>query len=365
MGVISTELCNQTLDMLVQAYVKALGTAGTGYGMGEPEGAFGAADAMVDLRTLLASEGDPQAHCGRAAETLQDALSSLSIVGSKSRAFIAALNRHARQFGGANYSSLETLLQYRNAGGGGTWAALQDYRWRDLYNAMFGGSTYPEEYNLYCEILQGATFTQGMGGFAVSGAGAGVYTDAPLVSPLIAGSSVSKIDNSKFAGGIPQLVVSGLAGNGLVTVTGIGYDPATKAITASVTWTVTVTANGTWYFTGGTAPANALIIDVTNIGIAAGITAGQLYVNAQRPPLRSGTVGADTVTATTVGLDDNASSENDFYVGLQIGTNADNYTLRTISAYDGNTKVATVSVAWATNPTASTSLYRVLRKAIS
>jgi hypothetical protein len=352
MGVIAAEELNLAIDDMVWAYVKALGTAGSGYGIGQPEGAYGSGKYLQDGYSRLgnSTNPDPIIDFGKAWRSFRDSVDPETIFGEKARALVAAMDRHARRFGGANYSTLETLLRYFNTGAGGTWTMLQDRRWRDIFNAVKGGSNYPEEYNLFFEVLQGSTY-------------------ANAVRKLVVGTGETAgqtIDHTLSAGGIPALNVSSFAGSSdTVTITGTFYDPATKAIETAKTVTFTVGNNGRFYRVGGTAAANALLISLTAIAAGANITAGTtIYAEAERPALRSGTVGA-TVTNTTVELDAGASAVNDFYNGLTIGTNADRYTWRTISDYDGNTKIATVSVAWATNPTGSTSLFRIRRPEIS
>jgi hypothetical protein len=68
------------------------------------------------------------------------------------------------------------------------------------------------------------------------------------------------------------------------------------------------------------------------------------------PVLRYGTAQAGA--ASTITLDVGASSITDYYVGLAVaitlGTGAGQ--IRTISAYNGTSKVATVSASWTTNP---------------
>ena len=70
----------------------------------------------------------------------------------------------------------------------------------------------------------------------------------------------------------------------------------------------------------------------------------------KQPVLRYGIAQAGA--ASTITLDAGASSITDYYVGLAVaitsGTGAGQ--IRTISAYNGTSKVATVSAAWTTNP---------------
>lgn len=75
------------------------------------------------------------------------------------------------------------------------------------------------------------------------------------------------------------------------------------------------------------------------------------------PVVRSGTVGADGITGTTVKLDSSASAIDDFYNGCVIYTSDGD--ARIITNYDGATKLVTVGAAWETNPTASTSTYLI------
>lgn len=351
---------NLFLDYCARYYERLRGYSGTTYGMGESGDTERSAGAVADILAAIAATADSSIINGLYSATvdLQTASQVEKIAAQKLRNFLQQTEGLIRGLGISGVTSLSTYLAYYNTGAGGTWTALQNPAFRELYHGWRGA--YPSNYNLFFEVVQagvwrGTTYTNALAKFVVSGAGAGATTDGVA------------IDSTKYCGGIPAINVSSLTGNGVVTVTGTFFDPATGAVETSKTALFTITAAGHFYRdtgTPGTAATNALLIDVTTITIAAGITAGTFYVEAERPALRSGTCGADVVTNTTVGLDDSASSINDFYVGCEIATNADRYTKRTISDYDGTTKVATVSVAWATNPTASTSLFRVFRPGV-
>lgn len=350
---IGTEPLNKILDKTTSAYLRALGTSGSGYGTGLSTDTFGAADAIDDIKSFIQETGDltVQTELGSGALRLESAYTVTELTKNSMRGWIATLDSHIRRAGSANYSNTESLLRYLNVTDSTKWQALQHPRWRDLYYAV--RNSYPEEYNVYFEVLQGGsfdgtTFTNGLRRLLV-----GTGETAGFTS----------MDPTKYCGGIPALVVTNFAGtSGTVTVTGTFYNPATQTTASGVTATFTVGGNGRFYRVGGTAATDALIVSCSAISAAGSITAStNIYVEAERPALRSGTCGADTVTSTTVGLDDNASSINDFYIGYEIATNADNYTKRTITAYNGTTKVATVGSAWATNPTASTSLFRIYR----
>lgn len=352
MALIAVESLNKALDEIVSAYMRIDGTSTSGYGMGESGDTYGAAARLEDLQAIILQTADASV-----IETILGSVNSaktnitaLRICGAQLRAVKAALDRHFRSIGSANYSSLETFLRRYNTGESSKWQCLQAPEWSALYNAIAGAR--PEEYNCYFEVLQGSTYANAVAKWVVTGAGTGTFTDGIA------------IDTTYYAGGIPALVTSGLTGSGDVTVTGTFYDPATKTTETSKTCIFTVSANGRAYrktSTNGNAAADALLVGVDSVSAAAGITAGTIYVEAERPAFRAGTLGADTVTSTTAGLDDNASSINDFYVGYEIATSADAYTKRTITAYNGTTKVVTVGSNWATNPTASSSLFRVYR----
>jgi hypothetical protein len=362
MAILTTEALNKMLDELVHAMVLAEGdnTAGSGYpngyGVGTEGGSSGAAGRLQQILTDLGAESDASI-AGAFQPTLArviDDVSAIKLIGRAVRRYLGRLNSHARQYGGSNFSSIETWLTYLNTGGGGPWAGLQDQRWRDLYYQF--ATAYPSVHNVYCEVLQGTAderrhlYTNALYKVVFSGAGAGTPTDGV------------QIDSTQFAGGVPALIMSGLSGLGSITITGTFFNPSTGAIETGKTAVFSVAANGRHYrAAGGTAHASALILGVDSASLPAGITAGTFYIEAERPALRVGTAQAGA--ATTITLDAGASSIDDFYNGLQIGHSGDRYTWRTITDYVGSTRVATVNAAWATNPTSSDT-FRVLRKRV-
>ena len=292
MSVLSVANLNSIMDSVLHGYVKLVGTSGSGYGMGS--GSYGTYDKIDDAVTTLAGAGnlDASVDFGRGLLALRDAMIPATRFAEQARAFVSQLDRHFSRFGSSNFSNTETFLKYYNTGSGGTWTALQDRNWRTIYNAIRGGTTYPANYNLYFEVLQGTLddaahlYTNGLGKFVATGAGTGNFTKAVVEGSLIdGGSTTGSVDSTKYAGGVGSLKVSGLTGTGNVTVTGIGFDPATRAVTTSKTWITSVTANGDTAVVvgGGTAPANCLLVMVTNITIAAGISAGTIYVEGKRP----------------------------------------------------------------------------------
>ena len=121
--------------------------------------------------------------------------------------------------------------------------------------------------NLYYEVLQA------------------VYANA-LAKLVVAGTAFTAgvvVDQTKYAGGTPQINVTAITGSGLVTVTGTAFNPATQQTVAGVTWTATASSTSVIALTPGTAPSNSLIGAVSAISVAAGITAGTIYVEAARP----------------------------------------------------------------------------------
>jgi hypothetical protein len=175
-----------------------------------------------------------------------------------------------------------------------------------------------------------------------------------------------------------------------LTNTTISTSQAVNSVTSAVTANVTQ-----W---GGTAVASATVrADLINIaGAAVSTTTAQLGVNAVQAggtawgsgaitaasiadgAIDRATFAADTGlqtvrsntaqagAATSITLDAGASSTTDFFDGCTIlltgGTGSGQY--RLVTAYNGTTKVATVTPAWATNPD-NTSTFAILPRGIA
>jgi hypothetical protein len=289
MAVIDATNLNLILDNILLGRLAAIGTS-AGYGLGDATN-FGAYEAVDDAFDALGAMTDADATIdfGRQLRTFRNLFNGSSRYGEWAKAPIIAMDRHCARFGASNYSDLNTYLTYLNTVGT-KWEALQDPSFYDFYYSI--KRAYPAVNNVYFEALQGAfdlddhLYTHGLGRFVATGAGTGNFTAGVVEGGLITGGS---IDSSKYCGGFLKLKVSGLAGTGNVTVTGIFYDPATKAVTTSATMITNITGDGTTtaVIGGGTAPADALIIRVTNITTAAGITAGTIYAESHRPSGRS------------------------------------------------------------------------------
>lgn len=253
----------------------------TGYGIGE-DGftnlASGTADNIVSY-VLSTADATVIEYLLTPANRIADVTEAARFTRDRFRNLWEKLEALVRLLGISGVTSIETYLAYYNTGAGGTWTALQNPAWYDLYYKWKGA--YPHLTNPYFEIIKdgiwrGTSYANALGRFVVSGAGAGTFTDGAAV------------DYTKYAGGTGKINVSSLTGSGNVTITGLGMNPATRAVTASVTWITSISGTGltTVVVGGGTAPADCLLVDVTNVTIAAGITAGTFYIEAHKPASR-------------------------------------------------------------------------------
>jgi len=265
-------------DRLCQAYERMRGGSSYGIGVvGDTTYSYGALDDLLgDISTT--ADADVIGGLYSTAKVARDSTYAERIAVRQMQGILERLAGLCRAAAiDSSITNIETFLTYYNTGAGGEWNALMPGpQWRELYYQW--KRAYPSVGNCYFKIVQGGTFrgttyTNALGKFVSSGAGTGTFTDGAAV------------DTTKYAGGLPFLVTSGLAGSGNLTITGTGWNPATNAITASVTWIVAVTVDGSLAITpgAGTAPADCLINDVTNMTTAAGITAGTFYVEGRAP----------------------------------------------------------------------------------
>jgi hypothetical protein len=273
---LSTANFNLFMDRMCQYYERMRG--GSAYGIGESGDTDKAYDAVTDLLTDITATADSSVIGGlyNTALKIQTETSGVKVA---TRLLTPAMIRLEGLIRGLALTSVDTVedyLTYYNIGTGGDWNTLAPPQWRELYYQW--RRAYPALYNCYFEILEGGTFrgttyTNALAKFEVTGAGTGNYTNGAAV------------DYTKYCGGVGKLKVSSLTGTGNVTVTGLGINPATGAVTASSTWITSITGDGTTTMTvgAGTAPADCLLVDVTNVTIAAGITAGTIYVECHKP----------------------------------------------------------------------------------
>lgn len=269
---------NLFADHLCQAYERIRGGSSYGVGVvGDTDKAYGALD---DLLGAISATADADIIGGAytVAKIARDAMYAERIAVRTFQGVLERLNALVRAANiDSSITGVETWLAYYNTGAGGDWNALMPGpQWREIYYQW--KRAYPAVGNLYFEIVQGGTFrgttyTNALGKFEVTGAGTGNFTNGAAV------------DTAKYAGGLPKINATSLTGSGNVTITGTGWNPATNAITASVTWITSLSGTGLTAIVpgAGTAPADCLINDVTNITIAAGITAGTFYIEAHKP----------------------------------------------------------------------------------
>lgn len=292
MSVISTANLNLAMDHILRIYARSLGLSGVAYGVGDDNGTYGASASVAAALAVIVASGDSQVQQDlittfNRADTAKGVSDYVYWLTKRLKDGLDVHIRNRSGLGGSGVTNLLTYLEYLNYGTGTKWQALQDGRiLRPWIYALLG--SYPSVRTCYFEVLQGTLdaanhlYSLGMGRFVASGAGAGTFTAATLEGDLITnGSGFGMIDTSKYAPAIPHIVVSGITGSGVVTVTGKGYLPDGTTETGK-TWTVTASANTTYALAVGTAAADSRIYEVTNIGIAAGISAGTIYVQAMR-----------------------------------------------------------------------------------
>lgn len=287
MATITNAALNLFLDDMTRLHMRMIGTQASGYGLGQNGQDWGAIQVLNDLINpdlLAANDLQPIVNIGTSVLNLEAAFTPFGQTASTLSSVFVALQTHLTAARLVGVSSVNSYLGYYNVGTGGTWLVQQHHAFKDLHDA-WSPQACLDPWNSYFEVLQGVTdlyanqtFNNALGKFVVSGAGAGAFTAGYVV------------DATKYAGGTPQLNVSGLAGSGIVTVTGTAFDPMAKAATAGKTWTVNVNANGRVALVpggGSPAPANSLICADSNVTIAAGITAGTIYVEGARPAGRA------------------------------------------------------------------------------
>lgn len=269
MALIAASDLNDVLDAAVLYAQRTVGTEATDLGIGVVDGSWGAAGAAGEIRDVLLAMTDlePVEALSAAALALGRSTSGIAIAAERLSALLAAVQSHGTRFGLPNVSNLDGLLSWFNVVDATNWQTLQAPFWRDLFAAWQGGTTGPSVWNVYFEVLQGATYANGLRKLVVG-------------TGETAGFSV---DGTKYCGGFPKVKVSGLSGSGTVTVTGDAYDPASRARQVGKTWTAAISGDGTVALTVGTAPANSLIAACSAIEAGVGISAGTFVVEAHRP----------------------------------------------------------------------------------
>ena len=252
---IATADFNTEMDRLIQAWRRLR------------DGVVASLDAIEELDSLTFSDFSSRADLSPANATTKARLDPDTVSARDFKGLLTRIERHVQVHGG--YGSLDAFLSALNPTTGTKWTGLQNWRLRDLWQLWKGAGQVPSVHNLYFELLQGATYANALAKLVVSGA---VFTTG------------SAVDTSKYAGGFGYLLVSGFAGStDIVTVTGTQFNPATRTATAGKTWTASVTGNGSFALTAGTADADSLIAAVSAIAAGGSISGGTIYVEARRP----------------------------------------------------------------------------------
>lgn len=232
-------------------------------------GSSGASQKAVDLQTLTLQLNDYQQEIAllQPSEAVRTASRADVYAPSTISVYLSALSNLCAQAGISGVTDLNSFATYYNITHTTKWQCLFAPDFRELYGLWRNG-TYPSPHNVYFEVLQGATFTNGLRRLIVGTGETAGYA----------------IDESAYAGGYAQVKWSGASGSGTVSVQGLWRK--TDGTTAVGTGTASVsgasgTASVTPPFTG------ALILTCTSLTVTSGITAGTFYAEAVRPSGRS------------------------------------------------------------------------------
>lgn len=261
-------------DLLTAARLKAIGTDGSGYGLGVSGASSRAWKRADDIIEAIkdTDDNDQIASLINAAIQLRNKLDANQVLGTLMSEFFGALNTEGVRSAGvgslAGVNSFDTLLSYYNTGSGGPWNALMPPDFRDTYYNGSNPHVYPTAWNVYFEIVQGGTYTNGLRKLVVG-------------TGQTAGDA---IDSTKYAGGFGQIKWSGASGSGVVTVTGLWRK----------TDGTTEEGAGTANLSGGSGTAvltppfaNALLISVSALSAVVGVSAGTIYAEATKPSGRT------------------------------------------------------------------------------
>lgn len=248
-----------------------------------------------------------------AAKNLVDSL-GIRKYASKYSPVLAAINQLCRDAGLANVNSLNDFLSYYNTTNlpsthsAYVWEALVHPSFAELCSYALGMTISP--HNVYFEVLQGSTYTLGLGRYVTSGAATGTFTGAQesnFVSNATAtlesgtfpvGNTTLGLDSSLYAGGFAYLKASASVA-GTFTVYGVWRNPVTGGLQYGAGTVTGISGSGSYLITPPV--ANGLLIQVTSITYASGETGKTVYINAVMPtllPSDSGATGASGSSRT-------------------------------------------------------------------
>lgn len=244
-------------DDIANFYLRALGVAGT-YGLGEVTDTDRARDGLIDFEAHLVATADLTllGSLSTALVTAKASSSAKALTSATWTEIMRRLESIIASYQIPNAVTFDGFVAYYNTGNGAPyWQSLLHPIWATLWPLFrFGATLAP--YCLYQMATLG-TWTPG-GGF-------------------VAGST---IDHLVYAGGRCEIDVVGHAGNFDVTVTGVGFDPVTKAVVAGSTWTKTaVGGNGVHVLTSAD---DRLIVQATGVAVT-GTNPTNLTIRADAP----------------------------------------------------------------------------------
>jgi len=272
---------NFDIDGYCQGLARLFGA--NGYGVGGPGDTTRAWKAASDVETAILATvdssiivGTPSAP-GMAADAkrFKDSLDPRKI--GTPRSVLNRIERQVRVLKLTGVNSLDQFLTYYNGATHGPNLALQNQYFREMFYEWKG--SYPTATNLYFEVLLNAVFRSLETDTLVETTFSNGLRQLLVGTGQTAGYDIT----TDYAGGVPYLLVSGFAGSS-DTVTVTGTEDYHGVRTAGKTWTATVTGNGPFALSVGTATANALIAAASGIVAGANITASTLItVEAHKP----------------------------------------------------------------------------------
>lgn len=255
-------------DEMAGIYLKALGRATTGDGLGTAGSSYGAWDVASSLEAsaIETAKYDVIVTLGPAFRALKNAVDVNVLAAAYLAPAINALGVACANAGTqdelSGVADLDSYATYYNLTATTKWGCLFAPELRSAYFAAL--AKYPSVHNVYYEVLQSDS-DNGMGK-RVYGSGAGYSTG-------------TAIDSTKYAGGFGQVNAVGLDVGGSVTVAGTWRK--TDGTTATGNGTATVSAGSS--LTVLTPPFTAaLLVSVTDV-TATSVTSGTLYAEAARP----------------------------------------------------------------------------------
>lgn len=274
MAALSTAQAIAWTDFIAAGTLAALGTTGTGMGIGTT--AFGAGKAVADLTAAVIASADAQLIAASIA-AMRSGADSVSVNGlapTMWAALVRSMDELARTCTAITCSNLEDFCEYYNIGAGGDYACLLAPEFVQLYTTAGVGTL--SQYCGFFAIKQGSVYANAIAKKVVGGA-------------FTAGTNV---DATLYAGGRGRIKWSGMTGTGAVTVTGTWRKLDGTLVTSKTgAYTISAAASGTEDLvphstdvgTGG------LLVSVDDAGIAmAGtLASGTIYVETHEPTGRT------------------------------------------------------------------------------